>query len=89
MIRGDDGIRAFFAGLARDWRGWRGVRKWDTIEHDLAIKARHTGRKIRLNFTLRPGSDRDYWIVTLEMVIPPDESLDRLARDIGELFGDL
>jgi hypothetical protein len=89
MTYGDDGIRAFFAELARDWRGWRGTRQWHTIEHDLAIEATHTGRKIDLGFTLRPGAYPANWRLVLEMSISPDASLDRLASDIGELFGDL
>jgi hypothetical protein len=42
-----------------------------------------------LVFTLSPGASRTNWRVVLEMSIPPDDSLDRLASDIGELFGDL
>lgn len=34
-------LPAFFAGLAGDWRGWDGVRQWESLERDLRLACRH------------------------------------------------
>lgn len=79
LTYGDDGISAFFGGLAQDWRGWAGTRHWNAIEQGLTIDASHSGRRIDLVFTLCRDFDPSSWRVVLAMSIPPDESLDRLA----------
>lgn len=89
LMYGDDGISAFFGGLAQDWRGWDGTRHWNTIEQELTIDASHSGRRIELVFTLFRDFGPSSWRVVLAISIPPDESLDRLASDVQALFGDL
>ena len=34
---------AYFDGLERDWRGWSGVRRWQSLDRELTIDARHDG----------------------------------------------
>lgn len=89
LLYGDNGIRAFFAGLAADWAGWPGTRSWESLEGELTIEASHTGRRIELTCTLRGSIAPDAWRVTVVMSLLPDESLDRLAADVEELFGNL
>lgn len=36
---GGDSIDKFFSDLARDWRGWQGEKKYESLEHDLEITA--------------------------------------------------
>ena len=42
----------FFRGLAADWRDWT-VRRWESIEGDLRIEARHKYGHVQLRVTLR------------------------------------
>ena len=86
----DDGIRAFFAAMAADWRGWAGTRACATLEEDLAIAATHTGRRVELAITMQQRAANEHaWRVSLTISLLPDATLDRLACDIDELFGDL
>ncbi len=86
----DDGIRAFFAAMAANWRGWAGTRAWNTLEQDLALEATHIGRRVELAITMQQrAADEHTWRVSLTMSLLPDETLNRLASDIDELFGDL
>lgn len=49
---GGDGLDAFLAGLAEDWRGWPGTRRWETVWGELRLEARHQGRVVELLFVL-------------------------------------
>jgi hypothetical protein len=86
VVHGDDGLPGFVAGLARDWRGWPGERRWHSLEEELTIVASHTGRRVELLVTLRRGIDPDAWSVSLPVPLAPGEALARAARDIEELF---
>src|SRR5438874_2294712 len=45
------GIPTYFAELAQSWRGWEGVKAWESPEHDLTIEATFTpGGHDRLRF---------------------------------------
>jgi hypothetical protein len=86
---GNDGIPAFFAGMAADWRGWAGARVLRTLEEDLEITATHTGRRVELAITMRRGRHEDGWRVSLTMSLSPGETLSHAAHEIAELFTDL
>jgi len=49
------GLADFFASLARDWLGWDGERRWDSVEDDLGIGASWKSGFVRLRITLREG----------------------------------
>jgi DNA-binding NtrC family response regulator len=76
----------FVAGLARDWQGWPGERRWHSLEEELTIAATHHGRRVELVVTLRRGIDADAWTVTLPVSLAPGEALARAARDVAALF---
>lgn len=85
-LRGD-GLDAFLASLAADWRGWDGTRRWDTIKQELTIEATHHGRRAELLFTVRPPEYKpDAWQVRFPVFVAPGESLARLAKAATELF---
>ena len=48
-----EGLDAFLAGLARDWRGWNGVRTWDALEDGISVRATHHGKRVELLFIVR------------------------------------
>lgn len=85
---GDDGIPAYFAGMAADWRGWAGTRVLRTLEEDLVIAATHTGRRVELAITVRRDPYEHGWRVSLTMSLSPGETLSRAAGELEELFAD-
>lgn len=44
----------FFAGMARDWRGWKGERTFESVDQDLKITAAHDGH-VRLRVAITDG----------------------------------
>jgi hypothetical protein len=85
-----DGLHGFLAELEGDWRGWRGIRHWETIWQELSIDATHRGHTVELMFVLRvpyrgsePGApDLE---VRLPIDVPPGEPLSRLASATARL----
>ena len=85
---GGDGFAAFFASLAHDWRGWKGTRAWNTLEHGLSINATHTGNRVELLIVLRRDDMPDAWEAHVPILVAPGESLPRLASASRELDAD-
>ncbi|WP_017595940.1 DUF6228 family protein [Nocardiopsis potens] len=51
----DGGLALFLEGLAADYRGWDGERRWRTDDRDLAVSAVfRSGGYVGLTWTLRP-----------------------------------
>lgn len=78
----------FFRGLAADWRGWTGVRRWESIEGDLRIEARHKYGHVQLRVTLRraqAGWGNEGWSATGDLTIEPGEQLTQIAEDVRRL----
>jgi hypothetical protein len=74
--------------MAADWRGWPDVRRWESLEGELAIDASHRSGRVVLKIHLR--SDRagwvnDGWRVTGDVTIDPGEQLFAAARDVALL----
>ena len=77
---GGDYLAEFFAGLARDWRGWTDERRWCSLESALGLSAVvRPGGTVVFTVELRDAS-RDTWRVTAELAIE-NGKLDDLARD--------
>lgn len=78
----------FFAKLAADWRGWPGARRWESLECDLTIEARHQHSHVTLKVELRCDRfdwDNDGWRVSGDVSIEPGEQLSSAARDVASL----
>lgn len=73
----------FFASMARDWRGWKGERRFESVDHDLNITATHDGH-VRLDVEITDGRVRG-WSVTSSLVIDPGESLAAAALAVARL----
>jgi hypothetical protein len=73
-----DGFGAFFADIAKGWRGWTGTLTWAALEEELALSATsdRTGH-VYLAVVLRRGGPAE-WRVETELVIEAGQ-LDRLA----------
>jgi Family of unknown function (DUF6228) len=73
-VRVDDHLPSrffeFFAGMARDWKGWSGEREYESLEHALKISAKHDGASsVWLTIQLRSGVSEDLWRASIEMSI--------------------
>ena len=82
---GGDGLHEFIGNLATDWRGFAGVRRWNSLENDLIIEATHSGRRVELLCTVQHGANPDTWQVRLPILVEPGESLARLATQVAAL----
>ena len=78
-------LAAFFAELATDWRGWKGERTYESIEHDFRIVATHDGH-VRLKVRLWQSGDPDGWTVETTFRIDAGEQLSRAAAEIAALI---
>lgn len=75
---------AFFDAIEKDWRGWSGAREWSSLEHDLAVTARHRGH-VELRVTLRETGMVDGWRASATIDLEPGEQLSRVAGDVRRL----
>jgi hypothetical protein len=74
------GLADFFAGLAAEWRGWRGRRTWSSLEDELTLAAEsdRTGH-VYLRVHLHDGSPAR-WTVEAELVLEAGQ-LEQLASE--------
>jgi hypothetical protein len=77
-------VARFFADMARDWRGWEGTRRYESLEGDLAIAASHHGH-VALDVEL--VSHTHEWTASAHVTINPGEDLARAAAEIDALLG--
>ena len=78
----------FFEQQAQDWRGWEGVRQWESLEGDLKVEARHEYGHVQLRVTVRkmlPNWGNNGWLATGDLTIDPGEQLTRIAADVKAL----
>lgn len=80
------GLAAFFAKLADAWRGWTGVKEWESPEHDLRIEAtfESSGHDC-LRFTVSDGPTPS-WRAWVEVDVEAGEDMARIAREVARLF---
>lgn len=83
-------LAGFVAGLAADWRGWDGKRRWQALEREMEIEAWHDGRAhVRLAILVRRPKRAcadDAWSARLVFTIEAGEELATLARGIISLL---
>ncbi len=75
----------FFEQHAHDWRGWEGIREWNSLEGDLRIEARHEYGHVQLRVTVRKALadwGNDGWVATGDLTIDPGEQLTGVAADM-------
>lgn len=87
MEAGNHSIRAFFRGLAEDWKGERGDPKWDAVEHGMSIQVRRDSLgHVLLTFVLRESYMPDTWSVQATVRVEPGEEMSQLASAIERLI---
>jgi hypothetical protein len=81
-----DDMSEFFAGLARDFRGWEGERVW-TSNHLVLTATFGSGGHVHLDWTLRSGFFPGDWKCTVTTVIEAGEGMTAVAADLREFLG--
>jgi hypothetical protein len=74
----------FFAGLANDWRGWQGIRSWQSVEGHFRIDAQHDGHA-QLDISMlesHPGR----WSFKARLTFDAGEQVRQAAEDLQQ-FG--
>lgn len=79
---------SFFQGLARDWRGWEGVRVIESLEHQLRLSCT-TDRlgHIEIRAELRGDMSGSDWLASDTIYLEAGQ-LDALARSARDYFGE-
>ena len=87
---GGIGLAGFLAGLAADWRGWDGKRRWQALEREMEIEASHDGRAhVMLAVTVRRPERAyadDAWSARVVFTVEAGEELATLAKEIISLL---
>ena len=77
---------AFFAAIAREWRGWKGVKTWQDRDYALTLKAHcNTTGLVTLNIEMRLDQPPELTALDSSLFLE-SASLDRIARDAADLF---
>ncbi|AIG79137.1 Hypothetical protein AJAP_31575 [Amycolatopsis japonica] len=81
-------LAEFFQQHVNDWRGWDGVRTWESLERDLKIDASHQYGHVQLRVTIQrfqPDWGNDGWPATGDLTIEPGEQLSQIAQEVKAL----
>jgi hypothetical protein len=79
------GLGGFFSKLADDWQGWDGERTYETLEHDLVLRATHRGH-VRIDVSLNE-TKVDGWSASASILIEAGEELSQICFDVATLVG--
>lgn len=82
---GFDDLVDFLRDLAADWRGWKGERTYESLEHDLQLTATHDGH-VRLVVQMSTTSEPDGWSATAVLRLEPGEEMTQAAESVAALL---
>jgi hypothetical protein len=86
-VMGGDGLANLFEAMASEWRGWDGVKSWESLEGDLEVAAQHDRLgQITLRIRLRHYFAPPEWEARADLTIDPGEQLNAAARDLRGFF---
>jgi len=73
----------YFQEIAKNWRGWPGAKKWETLENELELSATadKTGH-VRLEFFLRPAYTGYHWELRGALELEAGQ-LDSIAQEVS------
>jgi hypothetical protein len=79
-------LKAFFANLAADWKGWKGKREWSSLEGELSLSATiDTTGHITLSVRIRSGPYPFDWSLFAALLLEAGQ-LDRISASINSFF---
>ncbi|MEU8763667.1 DUF6228 family protein [Streptomyces sp. NPDC048659] len=83
-----DGLDAFLASLAEDFRGWDGARVWRSLERDLTLSAEHrSGGYVHLTWGLHDRPPAAEWHFETTTVHAAGEEMRDLAGEFRAFLG--
>lgn len=76
----------FLGDLSDDFRGWDGIRSWQSLEDQLRVDATWlSGGHVALLLHITP-SVYDKWTLTVEVTVEAGEELRGLARELEDFM---
>jgi len=79
----------FFNDLADNWKGWRGEKRWESLEGEFSlIAATDLSGHVSLTATLNSLGAHESWRSTTTLGLEAGQ-LDRIHRQISAFFGRL
>jgi hypothetical protein len=75
-----------FDSIARDWRGWQGLRSWSSIEGEFRIDAStDKAGHVTLSVVLAPCDGLDDWRLSVPIFTEAGQ-LEKIAREVACFF---
>jgi hypothetical protein len=85
---GPGGLKRFSRELATDYRGLKGDRAWESIEHGLKLGAKRDSLgHVLLIFVLNKNPYPDAWQVRVTVQLEPGEEITHAAAAVERLLG--
>jgi hypothetical protein len=82
----DNGLSKFFAELAENWKGWKGVKKWSSLEGEFELECSHDGLgHIGTTATIYSNLYGNGWTAQIRFDIENGQ-LDEIVAGIGRFF---
>lgn len=79
-------LAALFEDLAANWRGWDGVKEWDSVEGDFILSCTSdTHGHVAMKVTLKSGLYEDDWCVQAIIYIDSGQ-LEDIAAKVKEFL---
>jgi len=83
-------LAGFLAGLAADWCGWGGKRRWQALDREMELEAWHDGRvhampAVTVRRPERAHAD-DAWSARVVFTVEAGEEVATLAKEIISLL---
>jgi hypothetical protein len=76
---------SLFAGIASEWRGWKGHKTWEDRDRAMSLKASNSGGPVTLHIEMRFDCPPELTSLASSLILE-SASLDGIARDAAELF---
>lgn len=70
-------------GLAERWKGWDGERIYESLNHDLVMKATHSGSHVHIDVALRGSVMPGGWRMLVSLSLDAGEELSSVAGSIS------
>ncbi len=79
-------LAQYFSDLAVHWKGWKGEKKWSSLEGEFTLSCNSDGQgHIAMEVILKSGLYEDDWTVQTELNIDAGQ-LEEIASNIKRFF---
>jgi hypothetical protein len=83
-----DELITYFDDLATNWSGWEGIKRYESVEHDLVLQSRHDGYghvTIEIMLSKMDGSPGE-WECTGRIMTDPGAQMEEAAAAARQLL---